>query len=170
MVDPLTGLFDRKYFDEKLDAGLAGSQRTGRPLGCILVHIDRMEAVNGAFGRELGDEMLRAVSERLLQTSRREDVPCKFGDDDFAILVTDADPASLRIYAEHIRLAIRSAVVDDAERVIQVTASLGVSISDGDSVPLLQAAQAALCHACEAGGDQAAFHGTPARAPARVAA
>ena len=77
MVDELTGLFDRKYFETQLDAGLAAARRTHKPVGCILMDIDQMHAVNGAFGRDLGDQMLCAVSQSLLadQPAGRRVVP-----------------------------------------------------------------------------------------------
>ena len=154
MVDEMTRLFGRRYFETQLDAGLAAAQRTGRPLGCILVDIDHMHAVNGAFGRELGDQMLYAVSQSLSQTSRREDLLCRFGGDEFAVLVPDAKASALGMYAERVRLAVRSAVLCDAERVIQVTASLGVSLSSwNDRISVLPASEEALCRAKQAGGD-----------------
>jgi diguanylate cyclase (GGDEF)-like protein len=158
MVDEMTGLFDRRYFETQLDAGLAGAGRTGRPLGCMLLDIDQMQAVNGAFGRELGDQMLRAVSKCLLQASRREDVVCRYGGDEFALLVPDASASALGTYAERVRLAVRSTVQCDSQRVIQVTASLGVALSSlTDGISVVPATEEALSRAKQAGGDRVRF-------------
>ncbi|MEA2735889.1 MAG: hypothetical protein QOE14_2340 [Humisphaera sp.] len=154
MVDELTGLFDRRYFETLLDTALATARRTGRPLGCVLVDVDQMHVVNGAFGRALGDQMLHAVSQCLLQASRRDDVLCRFGGDEFAVLVPEANASTLGIYAERIRHAVRSAVLCDARRLIKVTASLGVSLlSLTDGISVLPATEEALCRAKGAGGD-----------------
>lgn len=160
MVDEMTGLFDRTYFETQLDIGLAAAGRTGKPLGCILVDIDQMHVVNGAFGRKLGDQMLYAVSQSLSQTARREDVLCRFGGDEFALLMPDASASALAVYAERIRLAVRSAAVCDAQWVIEVTASLGVSLSGlPNEIPLVSATQEALSQAKQAGGDCISFAG-----------
>lgn len=154
MIDEMTSLFDRKYFETQLDAELATARRTGRPIGCILVDIDHMRAVNGAFGREIGDQMLYAVSQCLSKTSRREDVLCRFAGDDFGVLVPDAKASTLRAYAERFRLAVRSAIVCDGRQVIRVTASLGVSLSSlADDISLVLATEEALHQAKQAGGD-----------------
>jgi diguanylate cyclase (GGDEF)-like protein len=154
MVDELTGLFDRRYFEAQLDAGLAAARRTGKPLGCILVDIDEMHVVNGAFGRELGDQMLCAVSRCLTEICRREDVLCRFGGDRFVVLVPAAKVSSLRIFAERVRMAVRAAVLCDASRVIRVKASVGVSLSSvTDGISVLPATEEALARAKQDGGD-----------------
>lgn len=154
MVDEMTQLFDRKYFETQLDAALSASRRSSKPLGVILVDIDKMHAVNGAFGSDLADQMLRTVSQSLMHTCRREDVLCRFGGDVFAVLVRDSKPSILAQYAERIRVAVRSAVLYDDHRVIQVTGSVGVSVSSPKvNVLLVGEAEEAVTRAKMSGGD-----------------
>lgn len=154
MIDELTGLFDRKYFEARLDAELASSRRSGLPLGCAIVDIDHMASVNGAFGRELGDDMLHAAGEAVLQTCRREDVVCRRGGDEFAILAAKTDMRTLHELADRVCAAVRSATLISPQQVIQVTASVGAAVSRLSEGPsIVQEAEAALRTAQQAGGD-----------------
>jgi diguanylate cyclase (GGDEF)-like protein len=152
--DELTDMFDRKYFEMRLDSELAVARRSGRPLGCILLDIDDMALVNEWFGQAIGDEVLRMVGRALLTTCRHEDVVCRFDEDEFGALISDANATVLAELAERARAAVRNVMPIYRERAVQVTASVGFALSRFSiGTSLVDEAQDALDRAKMAGGD-----------------
>lgn len=152
--DEVTEMFDRRYFELRLDADLAVARRSGRPIGCILIDIDQMALINTWFGEALGDNVLRNVGQAIVGACRHEDVACRFEGDTFAILISDTDPAQTAELAERVRLAVRSTTSIQQDRAVEVTASVGFALSRfsvGSSIVI--EAQDALGRAKLAGGD-----------------
>jgi two-component system cell cycle response regulator len=151
-VDETTGLFDRKYFDTRVEADLALARRTGRALGCILADIDKMGAVNTAFGRKVGDDLLRVIGHSLHKMCRIEDVVARFDSDEFGFLVSDADPEILQEVAERVRIAVSTTSLDHLGQIIQVTASIGYALTHfSTGVSIVVETQSALFRARAAG-------------------
>lgn len=88
--DPLTGLFNRRYMEETLERELARAERTGTPLRVIMLDIDKFKDFNDSFGHEAGDEMLKAIGAFLPAHVRREDVVCRYGGEEFTIILAGA--------------------------------------------------------------------------------
>jgi diguanylate cyclase (GGDEF)-like protein len=102
-VDPLTGLFNRRYFEARLDVELERARRHGTELALLFVDIDDFKVFNDSFGHLTGDSVLRHVAETLRRAVRALDVCTRYGGDEFAVLVSGADPEAALRSAERIR-------------------------------------------------------------------
>jgi diguanylate cyclase (GGDEF)-like protein len=90
--DKLTGLYNRRLFEEQFDAAVARSQRNGEQLSLLVVDLDGLKRINDLGGHPAGDEALRALAESLCESSRAGDVPCRLGGDEFAVILPGANP------------------------------------------------------------------------------
>lgn len=156
--DPLTGLFNRRYFEESLEREIRRARRRGTPLGVIMFDLDRFKVVNDNYGHEAGDVLLRTLGELLRRNVRGEDVACRWGGEEFAVLLPEATLEATRVRAEELRAVVRELKVPYQDRILgPVTVSLGVAIFpdqglSGQSV--LRAADAALYQSKAAGRDR----------------
>lgn len=134
MSDSLTGLLNRRAFDELLAREMHRCRRTGASLGLILVDIDRFKLVNDTYGHGEGDTVLRHTAEVLKQGIRPGDALARYGGEEFAILLQNTRPHHVVAIAERLRAGVEHAVV--GARRIRVTASLGVAESCPFESPL----------------------------------
>jgi diguanylate cyclase (GGDEF)-like protein len=156
--DPLTGLFNRRYMEETLDRELSRSEREHRPLSLILLDIDRFKHFNDTYGHEAGDTVLASLGALLRSASRAGDVACRYGGEEFLLILPAASLADAQRRAEEIREAIRSLRVTLGNRPLEaVRCSMGVAgfPEHGEAGgTLLRAADAALYRAKREGRDQ----------------
>ena len=110
--DPLTGLFNRRYMEETLDRELSRAEREHRPLSLLLLDIDRFKHFNDSFGHEAGDIVLSSLGALLRSVSRAGDVACRYGGEEFVLILPAASLADAQRRAEEIREAIREAPGD----------------------------------------------------------
>lgn len=147
--DPLTGLLNRAWFNEKLDVALARVAR-GQRLAVMLLDLDQFKPVNDAHGHLIGDALLKAVADRLRGCVREVDVVARIGGDEFAIIQTDpAAPSDTSALADRIRDAIM-APYDLGRLRVNVGVSIGISRAPDDatvSTELLRQADVALYRA-----------------------
>lgn len=122
-TDALTGLKNRRAFEERLDKELSRSRRHGHALSLILLDIDHFKSYNDTYGHPKGDEILRLVGRLLTRTMRETDFATRYGGEEFAILLPDTDREGAHRLAERLRHSIETAKWPD--RVI--TASVGVA-------------------------------------------
>lgn len=127
MTDSLTGLLNRRAFDDLLEREMGRSQRTGEKLALILVDIDRFKGVNDTYGHGEGDAVIRQTGETLRNGIRPGDALARYGGEEFAILLRDANGDLVIAIAERLRADIEQMVV--GRKKIRVTASLGVAES-----------------------------------------
>jgi len=153
-IDALTHAFNRRYFDERLAEEWGRAQRTGRPLGLILIDVDFFKQFNDVNGHQRGDDALRQVAQALQETILRPgDVVCRYGGEEFACLLPDTDLDGALQVAQRMKLAVRDlAIGHPASAVDQVlTISAGVAVrtptSRGDAAALLALADAQLYRA-----------------------
>ena len=153
-IDALTHAFNRRYFDERLAEEWARAQRTGRPLGLILIDVDYFKQFNDVNGHQRGDDALRQVAQALKGTILRPgDVVCRYGGEEFACLLPDTDLDGALQVAQRMKLAVRDlAIGHPASAVAEVlTISAGVAVrtptSRGDTAALLALADAQLYRA-----------------------
>jgi len=127
--DPLTGLYNRRYLNEFLPRELARSGRNATPVAVILIDLDQFKRVNDSFGHEAGDIVLNAVGNLLKGKVRGSDIACRYGGEEFALILpeTGAEPAARR--AEDIRLAISALETSHAGRPLgKIAASFGIAL------------------------------------------
>jgi diguanylate cyclase (GGDEF)-like protein len=154
-TDALTGLPNRRYFDEFVTL-LARRRRAGDAVGILMVDIDKFKALNDAHGHATGDEVLRAVAGAIVGAVREDDVPARFGGEEFVVLLRNPDPGVAVEVGERIRAAVRGL---DLRRygVHGVSVSVGVAVADEPDEPiesLIETADRALYRAKRAGRDR----------------
>jgi diguanylate cyclase (GGDEF)-like protein len=143
-TDPLTGLLNRRGLGRVFDRELERSRRGGRPLGVLVGDLDRFKQLNDRFGHAAGDQALERVAAILAGRGRRIDVAARWGGEEFALLVPDADENASYLLAERLRREVRAAFQAERE---QLTISFGIASfpRDGETPEeLLQAADRAL--------------------------
>jgi diguanylate cyclase (GGDEF)-like protein/PAS domain S-box-containing protein len=149
--DPLTGLFNRRYMEESLDRELRRGERGGQAVSVLMLDIDHFKRFNDTFGHQAGDALLRAIGEFLLKHTRGEDVACRYGGEEFVIVMSGSTVEDASTLAESLRESVRHMVVPYAGQVLaKVALSIGVAgfPSHGDtSEALLHAADKALYRA-----------------------
>ena len=130
VMDPTTGVRNRRFFDARLEDETIRAQRTGRPLAYMLVDIDLFKRVNDQNGHQAGDQALRGVAKRMSEALRREDILCRYGGEEFAILMPDTNQQDALHIAARVRreIAARPFRVD-GDRQIPLTVSIGLVVS-----------------------------------------
>ena len=149
LIDPLTGLGNRRFFNRALEDELNRADRHGSGLGLLLLDLDDFKSVNDGHGHMLGDALLSGVAETIARQVRRGvDLVFRWGGEEFAIVSADQDREGLRALAEKIRSSIETySVLAGDGKTASVSASIGAALypPDGNSVEeLLRAADAAL--------------------------
>jgi diguanylate cyclase (GGDEF)-like protein len=156
--DELTGLFNRRYLEETLEREIHRAVREQAPLSIIFLDIDHFKSFNDEYGHEAGDAVLRQLGAFLTGQVRYEDIACRYGGEEFVIVLPDAALGVAGQRAEGIRAGARNMVVQVGGKTLQgITLSLGVSaIPEFDAVGeiLLRAADAALYQAKAEGRDR----------------
>ena len=104
--DKLTGLYNRRLFEEQFDAAVARSQRNGEQLSLLVVDLDGLKRINDLGGHPAGDEALRALADSLRESSRAGDITCRLGGDEFAVILPGADPDDAIRVAERAQEAL----------------------------------------------------------------
>ncbi len=137
VVDPLTGLHNRRYMEEHLRTLVAQAIRTGRPLSLLIADIDHFKAVNDTWGHDVGDKVLRQVAQRFRQNIRSMDLACRFGGEEFVGIMPDLDLARALQVGERLRASIAGDVITVGPgKPLQVTASVGLAALAGwDDTP-----------------------------------
>jgi diguanylate cyclase (GGDEF)-like protein len=153
--DALTGLYNRGYLEESLDREESRARRSNQSLGVMMIDIDHFKRCNDMFGHAAGDTVLRAVAQHMLSLARGEDILCRYGGEEFALVMAHASPGTMLERAEKICLGVQNLEIEcDGRRVGPVTLSVGIAMfpdhgKSGQAV--LQAADAALYRAKAAG-------------------
>lgn len=151
--DGLTGLYNYRYFNEMLTQQVGQSRRYGWPLSLLFLDLDDFKAVNDSLGHPAGDVVLKTVAEYLTRSVRQADILCRYGGEEFVVLLpqTSADQAAL--LAERLRAGIAGLKIPLPEGELAVTVSIGVAglSAEGDGHELVKAADRALYRAKEEG-------------------
>ena len=130
LVDDLTTLSNRKHFEQTLDRLLVESQQTGVPFSLLFTDIDHFKKFNDTFGHQTGDQVLRLVALALKQNIKGQDIACRYGGEEFAVLLPRTDLAQSVVVAEHIREAVFSKELvkrSTGENLGRITISIGVA-------------------------------------------
>jgi diguanylate cyclase (GGDEF)-like protein len=154
LVDGLTGLANRRQLEQQLSSALARAERQHGPVALIMADLDDFKQINDEHGHAAGDDVLRQFAQVLQEAVREMDVPGRWGGEEFAVVLPDADAEGAAVVAERVRSALeRRTLLTPEGEAIAVTASLGVAAypesSSGEM--LLEAADDALYRAKHAG-------------------
>lgn len=125
-TDALTGLYNRKHLNESIDQEIERTVRSRQPTSLILLDLDHFKAVNDTYGHTAGDDVLRAVAKALLNSVRKLDIACRYGGEEFAVILPGTYQLVATQVAERIRQAIASSVITHGDFSIPITASIGV--------------------------------------------
>ena len=158
ILDPLTGLYNRRFMEEALHRETRLAERTGRPLGILMLDIDNFKQFNDSHGHETGDALMRELGRMLKLQIRSGDIACRFGGEEFVVILQESPPGASMLRAEQLRESIMSMRLPSILRPAEhVTVSIGVASfpENGNSWEIvLGAADRALYAAKEGGRDR----------------
>jgi len=161
--DPLTGLFNRRYMEESMDRELIRAGRQSKHVGVIMVDIDHFKRFNDTFGHNGGDALLRQLGKFLQQHVRGSDIACRYGGEEFTLILPEASLEVTHQRAEQIRETVKDLRVRQGQKVMDpISLSLGVAVFPVHGTnhrSLLQAADVALYRAKETGRDRVCLAG-----------
>jgi two-component system cell cycle response regulator len=125
-TDALTGLFNRRYLMAALDQERERTRRTGLPTSLIMVDLDHFKRVNDSYGHQAGDEALKWASQVWRQNLRRIDIPCRYGGEEFAVILPGTRLNAAVRAAKRLQVALQKSPVTLLGRSVPLTASFGV--------------------------------------------
>jgi diguanylate cyclase (GGDEF)-like protein len=156
--DPLTDLFNRRYLEEALRHDLYQAQRRNTALCVVMLDLDGFKQFNDSFGHGAGDALLREFGGVLRERLRKSDIPCRYGGDEFLLVMPDSSIADTQGRLEQIRIFMRELKINYGEQTLgMVTLSAGIAQTPEHgttTAALLQASDKALYSAKQAGGDR----------------
>ena len=160
MRDGLTGLFNRRYLEESLAREIARCERRGQPLAVLMLDVDHFKAFNDRHGHAMGDAALSAFARLLKAKCRAEDIACRYGGEEFTLILPETDLDTALERAEDIRAeAALLRIGDPTGTMLGITVSIGVALMPQHGavgVELMRAGDAALYRAKHQGRDRVA--------------
>jgi len=153
-TDSLTGLYNRRRFMELSEREFARSLRYSRQLSMLMLDIDHFKRVNDEHGHDVGDTVLRSLSEISIMALRNADILGRLGGEEFGVLLPETDSQAAHDVAERLRLSIERSSIDTPDGSLNITVSIGVAVLDsevGSVEKLLKRADVALYEAKQAG-------------------
>jgi diguanylate cyclase (GGDEF)-like protein/PAS domain S-box-containing protein len=165
-IDGLTGVANRRHFDERIEAVLAHARRMKRSVALFAFDLDRFKAINDTLGHAAGDAVLREFVSRILSCVRKDDFLARLGGDEFALIVEEAQPETSKLIARKL-LNCMKATMSVLDQEVQMSVSIGVAFGDGSTTAdqLVGAADNALYAAKAAGRATYAIHHVGAAFP-----
>ncbi|MDP2046614.1 MAG: GGDEF domain-containing protein [Deltaproteobacteria bacterium] len=156
--DPLTGLYNRRYLEETMDRELHRARRQQTFLGVVMMDLDHFKDFNDIFGHTAGDALLSAVANVITTGIRAEDIACRYGGEEFLLIMPGASLETTRERAENLRQSLKNLQVKYQGQLLKsTTISLGVAIFPDHGLTaeeVIAAADAALYRAKQAGRDR----------------
>jgi diguanylate cyclase (GGDEF)-like protein len=156
--DSLTGFYVRDYFFERLREEQGRASRYGGRFSLLMIDLDGFKKINDDHGHLAGDRYLRAVGDAIRSQLRGADIACRYGGDEFCVLLPQTDLAGARVIAERVRVAVGSTVASYGGKPLRTTASIGVAVWPADGGPserdLVRHADEALYRAKREGRDR----------------
>ena len=130
--DPLTGLFNRRYFERRLKEESAHARRHKKPFSVVMIDLDHFKLVNDTYGHEEGDRVLKHLAETVGSALREDDVACRYGGEEFVLLLRTTSGAAARVVANRLRASLldRGLPLGDSSEPKHITFSAGVAAAD----------------------------------------
>ncbi len=133
LTDPMTGLQNRRYFDDALAQYMEEFSRIERPLGIMLLDIDHFKSINDTHGHDVGDEVIKGLANTIRDYTRHHDIAARVGGGEFAVGAPNVGIAELEKMANRLRLAVSNLVFNLGDTVrLKITISVGIAIWDGE--------------------------------------
>ena len=155
--DPLTNLYNRRYMEQVLEREIQRAARAHSSVGLVMLDLDNFKQFNDRYGHDAGDSVLRRLAHSLVSEVRHEDVVCRYGGEEFAVIMPSTAPETLRARAVELRRTLKSIEMYHLGALLpQVTVSLGLACYPQHGLTerdLLRAADGALYRAKEKGRD-----------------
>ena len=165
--DPLTRLFNRRYLEETLTRELRRAERAESNLGVIMLDVDHFKHFNDTHGHEMGDRVLKAIGALLMRGTRAQDVPCRFGGEEFVLILPGASLEDSCRKADELRRQLRETAFDrnlDLDTAVTISAGVAAYPQSGKQADhILEAADKALYHAKAQGRDRVVAAGAADR-------
>ncbi|MBI3203532.1 MAG: diguanylate cyclase [Myxococcales bacterium] len=159
-VDALTSLWNRAYFERRLNDELAAATRYGRVVSLVFIDVDHFKKLNDGFGHPFGDQVLTRIGELLWANARETDAPCRYGGEELATILTETPLEGAVVAAERIRQGIAQLGLSQRGAPVPVSASFGVASTElapghaWSTTELIQSADGALYAAKRGGRDR----------------
>jgi two-component system cell cycle response regulator len=134
ITDQLTGLHNRRYMGRHLDKLILNAQKSAKPLAFLIMDIDHFKSVNDTHGHDIGDEVLREFANRISANIRGIDLACRYGGEEFVVVMPDTDIDFACTIAERLRKSVESTPIEisRAPGRLEVTISVGIAASQGE--------------------------------------
>jgi two-component system cell cycle response regulator len=134
ITDQLTGLHNRRYMERHLSNLISNAGRTGRPLAFLIMDIDYFKSVNDTHGHDIGDEVLREFSARIGANVRGIDLACRYGGEEFVVVMPDTDISFAYMVAERLRRSVEATPFEISRdpKKLNITISIGIAASEGE--------------------------------------
>ena len=165
--DELTDVYNRRYLDTKLRDEVRRAKRYKRPISVLMLDLDHFKQINDTLGHAQGDETLRELAKLLRGQTREIDVVCRYGGDEFTMVLPETDAQAAARKAERLRQKVAGfdfRNLTDAGRPLRLSLSIGVAAleeSVGDEADLLKRADDALFRSKRGGRNRVTLHGAP---------
>ena len=162
IIDSLTGTYNRRFLERRLEEEVSRSRRYGQPLTCLIVDIDGLDSVNANYGHNTGDMILSRLGEMLRMNVRDVDIPARFTGEEIVVLSPNTSLDGAKAVAERLRKQAESIKVGSSNGSVGCSVSIGVAVlNDGisDGKELLTVTDDAMYRAREQGGNRIQIHG-----------
>ena len=159
--DSLTGLFNRRYLDAMIPIEIASAKRTKIPITILVMDLDHFKSINDTHGHQVGDGVLQAIGNTLRMNIRAGDIACRYGGEEFVLVLPGMKNGDAKTRAEILRARIEAQLIGEKGRELKVTVSIGAAVypDDGDSRDgLISVADNALYRAKQNGRNRVEFH------------
>jgi diguanylate cyclase (GGDEF)-like protein/PAS domain S-box-containing protein len=169
--DALTGLFNRRYLADNIEREIALAEREHQPISVIMADLDHFKTVNDQHGHQAGDQVLRHFADLVRANSRSSDICCRYGGEEFLLVLPRMPHTAARARAEQLRAAIADTTIPYTGHRLQLTASFGIATYPNDAATaddLVASADAALYRAKEHGRNRVETSQPPAQTPSRI--
>jgi len=137
--DPLTQLYNKDYFQQRIQEEMRRALRHSEPLTVVMIDLDRLKQINDTYGHPVGDAVISSVARAIGDSCRQSDVPCRYGGDEFAVILPETAKSQAQVFASRILVAVHSlsVVVPQADMPKGETANMIDSWSNGNNKPLV---------------------------------